>query len=235
MSCPNTELKKQANIVLDIHDLYVNYGDVCALDGLDLKVEEGEYLGIIGHNGGGKTTLLKTILGLVRISSGTVRVFGRAPGQTGTLLGYVPQVAGLDKSFPANVREVVLMGRLKSKIIPFHKYSSADKDTADEMLNKVGIYHLRERLISCLSGGEFQKMLIARALAVNPKMLLLDEPTASVDSSAREQIYELLRELNKTITIILVTHDVLGISSYIRNIAWLNGKLHYPTFDRQYR
>lgn len=232
MPCGNTETEKQAEIVLEIRDLFVHYGDICALDGIDLKVASGEYLGIIGHNGGGKTTLLKTILGLVRISSGSVRVFGRSPGQTGTLLGYVPQVAGLDKTFPANVREVVLMGRLNSKIMPFHRYSSADKDTADEMLKKVGIFHLRERLISSLSGGEFQKMLIARALAVNPKMLLLDEPTASVDTAAREQIYQLLQELNETMTIILVTHDVLGISSYIRNIACLNGKLHYQTIDR---
>jgi len=222
-------MMQMANVVLDVKNISVNYGQISALDGISFEVEEGEFLGIIGHNGGGKTTLLKAILGLVKITSGTIDIFGRGPGQTGTLLGYVPQVAGLDKSFPANVQQVVMMGRLKPKITPFHKYGRDDKDTADEMLNKVGIYNIRKRLISTLSGGEFQKMLIARALAVSPKMLLLDEPTASVDTEAREQIYQLLQELNKTMTIILVTHDVLGISPYARTIACLNGRLHYHT------
>lgn len=218
---------KQENVVLDVKNLSVNYGDIRALDGISLKVDAGEYLAIVGHNGSGKTTLLKAILGQVKITSGTIDIFERKPGQTGTMVAYVPQVAGLDKSFPANVQEVVLMGRLKPKIMPLHRYNRHDKEAADEMLNKVGIYNIRKRLISTLSGGEFQKMLIARALAVNPKMLLLDEPTASVDTAAREQIYQLLQELNKNITIILVTHDVLGISPYARTVACLNGRLHY--------
>lgn len=225
--------KKQENVVLDVRNISVNYGNIRALNGISLKVNEGEFLGIIGHNGGGKTTLLKAILGLVKISSGTISIFGKEPGQTGTMLGYVPQVTALDKSFPANVQEVVMMGRLKPRVTPFHRYSSSDRSATDEMLNKVGIYNIRKRLISTLSGGEFQRILIARALVVEPKMLLLDEPTASVDLEAREQIYQLLQELNKTMTVILVTHDVLGITPYAGTVACLNGRLHYYATDKE--
>ena len=190
-------------------------------------MEYGEYLGIIGPNGGGKSTLLKAILGLVPPSSGTVQLFGNDAGDKRAMMGYVPQFAAMDKSFPITVIEVVLTGRLKSGLSLFFKFSSNDKKTAHELLDKVGIADLSDRRISELSGGEFQKMLIARALAVNPKLLLLDEPTASVDAGSRVQIYNLLDELNKEMTIILVTHDLLAVSSQVRRLACLNGSLVY--------
>lgn len=210
-----------------INNLSVYYGQTPALAGVCLEVDDGEYLGIIGPNGGGKTTLLKAILGLVPITSGTIEVYGRKSVANRTLVGYVPQISGLDKKFPITVREVVLMGRLKKKLTLFHKFTREDKDAADELLEKVGIHNLARRQISALSGGEFQKMLIARALAVNPKLLLLDEPTANVDAKSRDTIYQLLEELNKSMTIILVTHDLLAVSSQVRRLACLNRCLVY--------
>lgn len=210
-----------------IENLSVCYGPTPAIEGVSLHVEDGEYLGIIGPNGGGKTTLLKAMLNLVPAAGGAIRVYGKKPGDTGGLIGYVPQYAGLDKAFPITVREVVLTGRIKQSLSPFHRFSRSDKDTAGRLLEEVGIAGLAERQIASLSGGEFQKMLIARALAVGPRLLLLDEPTASVDPSSCEQIYSLLYELNKQITIILVTHDLLAVSSHVQKLACLNRRLVY--------
>jgi len=223
MSDLNTDNKNAVHI----DNLAVYYGQTPAIEGVCLDVDEGEYLGIIGPNGGGKSTLLKAILGLIPKASGTIQVYGKAFRKNKGLVGYVPQFTGLDKSFPITTREVVLTGRLKPGLSPFYKFSNEDKEATDELLEKVGIYKLARRQISALSGGEFQKMLIARALAVNPKVLLLDEPTASVDASSRDQIYALLEELNKHMTIILVTHDLLAISSQVRKLACLNGHMVY--------
>lgn len=223
----NMENKKELRNVVDIQNLSVSYGETPALAGVSFPVKEGDYLGIIGPNGGGKTTLLKTILGLVTPTSGEIEVYGRKPGKTGKLLGYVPQITALDKDFPITVQQVILTGRLNPRFSLFHKYKKEDLEKVDEMLNKVGIYKLKERMISELSGGEFQKMLIARALAVEPKLLLLDEPTASVDAGSRDQIFSLLNELNQNMTIILVTHDLFAISSHVQSLACINGGLIY--------
>lgn len=217
----------KAGSAVSIDDLTVYYGEIPAIENICLDVADGDYLGIIGPNGGGKSTLLKSILGLVPAAHGTVRVYGNAPGKNKTLVGYVPQFAALDIKFPVTLLEVVLTGRLKQGLSPFFKFSRNDRETAHELLEKVGIAALADRQISELSGGEFQKMLIARALAVNPKLLLLDEPTASVDASSRDQIYDLLAELNKNMTIILVTHDLLAISSQVKRLACLNVRLVY--------
>jgi zinc transport system ATP-binding protein len=210
-----------------IDNLSVYYGQVPAITGVCLDVADGEYLGIIGPNGGGKSTLLKAILGLIPATVGTVQVYRNNPGKNRSSVGYVPQFAALDKQFPITMLEVVLTGRLKQGLSPFSRFTQEDKKAAYDLLEKVGIESLANRQISELSGGEFQKMLIARALAVNPRLLLLDEPTASVDVGSRDQIYDLLAELNKNMTIILVTHDMLAISSQISRLACLNGYLVY--------
>ena len=210
-----------------IEHVSVYYGKTDALLDVNLDVKEGEYLGIIGPNGGGKSTLLKAILGLIKPTSGKVEVFGAAPGGGRAAVGYVPQFASVDKRFPITLMEVVLMGRLKKGLSPFHAYAKEDERAARELIERVGIAELEKRRLSDLSGGEFQKMLIARALAVNPKLLLLDEPTASVDASSREQIYALLSELNRTMTIVLVTHDLLAVSSQVGRLACLNRRLVY--------
>ncbi|HOG01142.1 MAG: High-affinity zinc uptake system ATP-binding protein ZnuC [Firmicutes bacterium ADurb.Bin248] len=210
-----------------IEGLSVYYGKTAALTDVRLDVCEGEYLGIIGPNGGGKSTLLKAMLGLVKPASGHVEVFGAPPGGGRAAVGYVPQFAAMDKRFPITLLEVILTGRLKKGLAPFFAYSKEDEAAARSLAERVGVGHLAARRLSDLSGGEFQKMLIARALAAKPKLLLLDEPTASVDASSREQIYSLLSELNRDMTIVLVTHDLLAVSAQVKKLACLNGRLVY--------
>jgi len=212
---------------IHIDNLSVYYGKTMAISNICLDVKEGEFLGIIGPNGGGKSTLLKSILGLIPIASGNIQIFGQSLGKNRESIGYVPQFASVDRQFPISALEVVLTGRLKNNLSLFMKYSKEDNEIAYEQLKRVGIEHLAKRQISELSGGEFQRLLIARALTVHPKLLLLDEPTASVDVSSGNQIYKLLRELNNEMTIVLVTHDLMAISSEVKKLACLNGRLVY--------
>jgi len=156
-----------------------------------------------------------------------VRIYGEDVKKARGLIGYVPQFAALDRHFPISVLEVVLTGFMKKGLSPLHSYSKDDKKAALGILAQVGIAALSGRQIAELSGGEFQRMLIARALAVRPKLLLLDEPTASVDAASREQIYDLLADLNRHMTIMLVTHDLMAVSSKIHRLACLNEKLVY--------
>ncbi len=213
--------------VVYMNNLTVKYGQTPAIKGVCLNVEEGDYLGVIGPNGSGKTTFLKTILGLIEADSGVIEIFGKKPSKNQMPVAYVPQFASLDKAFPITMLEVVLTGALPKGLKPFFRYQAKDRELAMTYLEKVGIDHLANRQIAQLSGGEFQKMLIARALAVKPKLLLLDEPTASVDATSREHIFNLLGELNKEMTIILVTHDLMAISSHVKHLACLNTHLVY--------
>lgn len=220
------QVKKLANAI-KIEDLDVYYGDFCVLNKINLVVEKDDFLGIIGPNGGGKTTLLRVILGLLEPSAGSVRIFDRIPHQMKGQIGFVPQLSRLKRNFPVSVKEVVLMGRLSPRTGLFHVYSQRDKEVATLFMKKLDVYHLKERQIGRLSLGQLQRVLIARALVSNPRILLLDEPTASVDIQSKNKIYSLLKELNKNIPIVLVTHDIGIISSYIGKIACLNKELHY--------
>ena len=213
--------------IIQIENLSVHYGNAKAISNINMNVAEGEFLGIIGPNGGGKTTLLKAILGLIPVTTGEIKIFDQPPEKNKTSIGYVPQFADMDRQFPISVIEVLLTARLKQGLSPFKRYSKKDKEIAYQQLEKVGIEYLAKRQISELSVGEFQRLLIARALTVKPGLLLLDEPTASVDASSREKIYHLLKELNKEMTIILVTHDLLAVSSEVRSLACMNEKLVY--------
>jgi len=210
-----------------IENLTVYYGQTPALTNVCMDVDDGEFIGIMGPNGGGKSTLLKAILGLIPITKGSIQIYGQEYGKNEALIGYVPQFASMDKKFPISCFEVVLSGCMNRGLHPFFQFSKKDKAIAFEKIERVGIEKLASRQIGELSGGEFQKMLIARALAVNPKLLLLDEPTASVDARSKEQIYNLLENLNNEMTIMLVTHDLNAISSKVRNLACLNGSLVY--------
>ncbi len=181
---------------------------------VNLQVEEKEFLGIIGPNGGGKTTLLKVILGLINPTKGKVLVDGKV-NNSDYKIGYVPQYSNFDKTYPISVKDVVSMGIKKKEDI--HQLESA--------LTKVNLLHKINVQIGHLSGGEQQRVLIARALATNPEILLLDEPTASIDTQTGNNIYELLTELNKEKTIILVSHDIGAISRAVKKIACMNKKL----------
>ena len=212
---------------IEVRNLNVRYGSHQALEDVSLRVEEGDYLAIMGPNGGGKSTLLKAILGLKETAAGEVSIFGGRVSRNRHLIGYVPQISLADRDFPITVEEAVLAGTLKPGFSLFHRYSRKDRETAREALEKVGLGGLGRRSISALSGGQYQKMLIARALAAKPRILLLDEPTSNVDLGSSQEIYELLGGLNRELTILLVTHNVLAISSHVRALACLNRSLVY--------
>lgn len=213
---------------IKIQNLSVTYGNTVALTDVCVDIKQGEFLGIIGPNGGGKSTLLKSILGLTKGATGTIEIMDKKGTKNTTAIGYVPQFALMDRKFPISVVDVIKTGFLKNGIHPFHRFSKDDRKKAIEYLKRVGIEELCDRQISELSGGEFQKMLIARALATNPQILLLDEPTASVDPASREQIYKLLAELNgEGLTIVLVTHDMLAVASEVSSLACINQHLIY--------
>ncbi len=196
------------------------------LEDVNLIVREGDFLGIIGPNGGGKTTLLKVIIGLLKPEQGSVTVAGRLPQEARGLIGYVPQFSLFDKEFPISVWEVVLLGRL-SQVGRFSRFSAKDFQMAQDALKTVELSHLKDKQIGQLSGGQRQRVFIARALAQNPQLLILDEPTASVDKPMQTGLYELLERFKKDRTIILVSHDIGAVSSFVNKIACLNRKIFY--------
>lgn len=204
-----------------IQNLSVYYNSVCALKDINLKVKNKEFIGIIGPNGGGKTTLLKVLLKLIKPTSGSIFIDQEKS------IGYVPQSTFFDKRFPINVLDVILMGKLEQKIQFYKKFAIDDKKHADEIMSNLGILELKHRQIGQLSGGQLQKVLIARALISNPKILILDEPTASLDSKTKKDIYDILKKLKKEKTILMVTHDTEDIFSCIDNIAYVNKTLNY--------
>lgn len=216
---------KKKQTVIDIRDLWVTINGRIVLEDVNLEVKEKDFLGIIGPNGGGKTTLLKVIAGLIRPERGKVRIMEGDLASCRSCIGYIPQYANFDYDFPITVEEVVLSGRIKKK--RGRRFSSYDYKIAHSMLEKVEMYDYRKRQIGELSGGERQRVLAARALALEPKILLLDEPTASADKSFSAGFYELLRDLNRDITIILVSHDITAVSRYVKSLACLNRTLYY--------
>lgn len=194
------------------------------LEDIDLDIEKGEFLGIVGPNGSGKTTLLKLIMGLAKPTAGTVQVFNKHPEQARNAIGYVPQFATFPRDFPISVEQTVLMGRL-GKTRWVGGYTQKDKQLAMSALEALDVMHLNKKTIGELSGGQLQRVLIARALVSEPDILLLDEPTASVDPGAEENIFDLLKKINKDITIIVVSHDLGFISHYIERVACVNKTL----------
>jgi zinc transport system ATP-binding protein len=212
--------------VVKISDVWVQFKEKTVLKEQNLTVYKEDFLGIIGPNGGGKTTLLKVILGLVQPFRGQVKVFGRNPVSVRKSIGYVPQLSFFDHDFPISVMDVVLMGRLSKRPI-FRQFTKQDYQAVLQALERTEVLHLKDRRIGELSGGERQRVFIARALVGNPKLLLLDEPTSSVDIQIKTGLYQLMYELKKDMTIILVTHDMGVISSHVDKIACLNCQLFY--------
>jgi len=209
-----------------LDDIWVYYDSVPVLEGVSLSIDEDDFLGVIGPNGGGKTTLLKVILGLVKPSRGTVSVLGKPPGKSRGDIGYVPQKAVFDRNFPISVTEVVLMGRYGQSGL-FRRYSSEDKAIVRHALQTVGMLEYQARQIGQLSGGQQQRVFIARALTTRPKLLLLDEPVESVDPAMQTEFYELLNQLRQKMAIVLISHDITAVSIYVDKIACLNQQLVY--------
>ena len=212
--------------VVKLEDVWVQYNGVPILEGINLAIEQDDFLGIIGPNGGGKTTLLKIILGLISPSRGKVSVLGKPPEKSRSKIGYVPQHNLFDRDFPISVGDVVLMGRYGKSGL-FRRYSSEDRRATQDALLTVGLLDYKDRQMGKLSGGELQRIFIARALVAEPKLLLLDEPTASVDPAMQTEFYELLEKLKKQMAIVLVSHDISAISIYVDKLACLNRQLHY--------
>ncbi|MFC1912528.1 metal ABC transporter ATP-binding protein [Chloroflexota bacterium] len=212
--------------IVKLDNIWVHYDSVPILEGINLTVAANDFLGIIGPNGGGKTTLLKVILGLLKPSRGRVTVMGRTPQRGHKLIGYISQYNLFDRDFPIDVLDVVLMGRYGQASL-FQGFSQEDKKIAIEALETVEMKEYKDRQIGRLSGGEQQRVFIARALATNPKLLLLDEPTASIAPNMQAEFYELLEKLKQRMAIVLVSHDMSAVSIYVDKIACLNHQLFY--------
>ncbi|MCG8685584.1 MAG: ABC transporter ATP-binding protein, partial [Desulfobacterales bacterium] len=212
--------------IVDIKNLDFSYSGEAILEAVNLNVREQDFLAIIGPNGGGKTTLLKLILGLLTPSGGSILVNGKSPGKAASCIGYVPQNVHMNQSFPISVLDVVLMGSFDPKN-RFRRNKAQDRKTALETLDRLEMASFADKKIGQLSGGQRQRVLIARALVSQPKMLLLDEPTASIDTKGQSEFYQLLAALNKEITILVVSHDLLVVSRYVKAVACVNRRLHY--------
>ncbi len=217
-----------ANLI-EIKDLTVAYDDQVVLEKVNLTIGDHDFLGVIGPNGGGKTTLLKAILGLVKIQSGTI-TFPESDRKEG-LIGYLPQMQKIDFKFPITVFEVVRSG-FQTRRSLINRFSREDNDRASQVLEEMGIAQLRRKPIGELSGGQMQRVFLCRALVSSPRMLILDEPNTYVDNKFESELYEHLRKLNERMAIVLVSHDVGTIAYYVKTIACVNRNLYYhPSSD----
>ncbi|MEA3373980.1 MAG: metal ABC transporter ATP-binding protein [Campylobacterota bacterium] len=215
--------------VFEVRNLSLSLRGQTILDNVSLQLNKGEYAALIGPNGGGKTTLVRILLGLQKADSGEIRLFGLPYGQfkSWEKIGYVPQrVSQVDINFPASVHEVVMMGRTTKRGL-FGKVRQVDTNVVEEAMRKMDVLHLREKLIGTLSGGQRQRVMIARALASEPEVLILDEPNTGVDMVSQQRFYRLLRELNRNekITILFITHDIGVIADDIGRLFTVNQHL----------
>lgn len=211
---------------ISLNNVYVKYHQTPILEEINFTVYEGDFVGLIGPNGGGKTTLFKVLLGLIKPYQGTAKILGKPVTKGRRYIGYVPQLVELDRDFPITVADVVRMGRLGKRGL-LQRYTPQDEVVINRTLEQVGMGKLRDRPIGELSGGQRQRVYIARALASEPRILLLDEPTASVDPQRQTSLYELLKELNEFMTIIMISHDIGAISAYVKTIGCLNHRLFF--------
>lgn len=214
------------SLIIEIRDLWFSYSGQPVLKEVNLTVHPGDFLAIIGPNGGGKTSLLKLILGLLGPVRGSVRVFGQLPREAASRIGYVPQDIHINKGFPISVQDVVLMGRLR-RSGGWWRFSEADRNTVQQALERVEMWKDRNRRMAELSGGERQRVFVARALVSEPELLLLDEPMASVDQKGQTEFYTLLKELNETVTILVVSHDPMVLSSHAKSVACVSQEVFF--------
>ena len=210
--------------LISLHDVTVRYDDFTALEGVSLDIFEDDFLGIIGPNGGGKTTLVKAIVGALP-HSGEIKLSSDLFRGNSRLIGYMPQQTSFDRSFPISVLELVMSGLQSER--GFHsRYGADDRRRALELLEMAGIGDLASRQIGEISGGELQRALLCRAIIIEPKLLILDEPANFVDNQFENELYTLLRELNEKMAIVMVSHDIGTITSVVKSIVCVNRTVH---------
>jgi len=212
--------------VIDIKDLSFAYDKQMILENINLSVEAKDFLAIIGPNGGGKSTLLKLILGINTLKKGSISVLGKEPLKSLTHIGYVPQNTNVNTDFPIKVIEVVMMGHVGGER-PLFGYGKDEIMCAMGALAQVGMEEFAQTKIGSLSGGQRQRVMIARALCAHPQILILDEPTSSIDITGQKEIYDLIKTLNESITILVVSHDISVILEYANKAAHVNKGLSY--------
>ena len=212
--------------LIEIEHVDACYGTKMVLKDISLTVYEDDFLGIIGPNGGGKTTLLKLILGLLRPAAGTIRFFDHGREVPSLQIGYQPQMNNIDKKFPISVYDVLASG-LASEKPRFRGYTAAQRERIAHVIGQMGLEGLQERPIGELSGGQLQRVLLGRAIVSRPQVLILDEPNSYVDKRFESVFYRQLEEINRESAIILVSHDIGTVLSMVKNIACVNESLHY--------
>jgi len=217
----NSWQKTKMNKLIEIQNLSVGYGSQRILDGVNLEITGEDFIGIIGPNGGGKTTLIKALIGMIPPWSGSIQRHIQ-----NTQIGYLPQFNPFDKDFPITVTEVILSGLAGQKGL-WKRYTESDKEKATSLMKQAGIDHLKDKAIGHLSGGQMQRTLLCRALINNPQLLILDEPSTFVDNQFEHELFLWLKTLNEKMAIIMVSHDLGMISSHVKTIACVNRNLHY--------
>ncbi|WP_250645508.1 metal ABC transporter ATP-binding protein [Salidesulfovibrio onnuriiensis] len=218
-----------SEFAVSLRNVSFAYEGAPVLEDVSMDVRHGDFMAILGPNGGGKSTLLKILLGLLAPQKGSVSVLGLAPGQAGGRIGYMPQYTHVSSSFPITVEQAVVMGLVKGGLagVAGLRTGRAPAKKAETALDRVGMLAHRERRVSGLSGGQKQRVFIARALVSDPELLLLDEPTASVDQHHRNTLFSLLKELNDDMTIIMVSHDISTVATSVKSVACVNHSLHF--------
>jgi zinc transport system ATP-binding protein len=212
--------------LLEIRNMSAGYDSLMVLHDVNLVIHELDFVGVIGPNGGGKTTLLKTILGLLAPMRGEIIFDESMASNNSYRIGYLPQINNIDRKFPISVFDVVKSGLMSRKRL-IGKFTPEENERANNLLYEMGIFEIRNKAIGELSGGQIQRTLMCRALVNNPKLLILDEPSTYVDNRFEKELYEKLGILNDHLTILLVSHDLGTISTYVKSFACVNGTLHY--------
>lgn len=210
--------------IIELKSVTASYSVLPVLENVNLRVNEGDFIGVIGPNGGGKTTLLKLILGLLKPVSGEI-IFNHQVINA-SHIGYLPQISTGDTNYPVTVRDIILSGLMIGRGV-FSRMSASDRLKADRVIEQLGLSGLQGATVNELSGGQVQRVYLGRAVIGEPKLLLLDEPGNFVDSSFENDFYEKLKELNSMMAILMVSHDVGTISAHIKSFACVNRTLHY--------
>lgn len=214
--------------IIEIENLSVAYDNNIVLKNVNLTIKNDDFIGIIGPNGGGKTTLLKAILGLIPLKDGSIRYFENGVEVPSLRIGYMPQNNSIDRSFPISVNEVILSGLAGANGL-LRKLSNEQKAAADEIIRQLDLESLQKRPISQLSGGQLQRTFLGRALVMKPQLLILDEPNSYLDKESENKLFDILQELRPNAAIMLVSHNIASVRSIAKSLACVNGNLHYHT------